>query len=620
MHSIEPLRQSVRNKGYVVFALFILFITFTRIFPVFPERAAVYILLLFLAVLAFPLRGEGVRGKAYIIFDVLLIIATVAFGLYLIFNYKEIISRQGAFTVTDVALGATAVIVTLELTRRVMFPLFLICLAFVVYMIAGEYVPGIFGTPGYSIDRIVGQLSLTMQGLFGVGLNVIIKYVIPFIIFGCLLRAAGIMEVFASLASLILRKSAGGPAKLSILTSSFFGMLSGSAIANVAFTGIFTIPLMKKYGYRSSYAGAVEACASNGGQMTPPIMGSAAFLMADYTGISYIRIILAAVLPALLYFAALFIRVHFKAKQLGLDKRTEDLGIINTGFSKLIPKLVPIVIIMTILLAGLVMWTPTRAVLVATAAAIPLSFLHRDSRLTPKKILGALRESTETSMVVAVSCIAIGIIMGVASLTGIGLKFSELMVSASGQNLFALLLLAAIACIILGMGVATTIVYIFMAIMLAPALVGLGIPLLSAHFFLLYAALLASITPPVCIASYAAAGVAGESPMKVAWEAVSLGVVSFILPFIVIFKPEVLLEGNILSIITTFLFMMAAVLGFSFALGGYINRSLTVWERILFGAVGLAMLLGNYAISLVALAIGSMLIVMPVIRKRRSPG
>jgi TRAP transporter 4TM/12TM fusion protein len=398
-----------------------------------------------------------------------------------------------------------------------------------------------------------------------------------------------------------------------------FGMMSGSSVANVAFTGTFTIPLMKRYGYKSEFAAGVEAAASTGGQLMPPIMGTAAFIMADYTAIPYVHIMVAAILPAILYYMAVFLRVHFKAKQEGLVRPSAAIVGRTASVKELIPRLIPLVIVFAVLMVGLFTWTPTRAAVVTIAAIIPLSFLRRETWLTPRKILDGLVDATRSFLPIGAALIAIGILMAVATVTGIGLKFSELMLVASGESLALLLLATAVACIIMGMGIGGTAVYVFVALMIGPALVKLGVPLLPAHLFIFYFAQLQSITPPVCMASYTAASIAKANPTKTALTGVSLGIVGFLTAFLFVLHPELLLIGSPASILIMFSLMAIGLLGLTFALGGYINRQLSLWERALF-LISAAVIFAqwNYALSLVGVAMIGVLIFVSITLKRRS--
>ena len=614
-------RENIVYVVAVVFPLLVLYNAVFRPWPVLAERAFFFGAILALTIFLIPLKSQGaVRGKIYLLIDLVLIMAVTACAVHIILNWEYILVRlSGAPRTIDIVLGIIATLVTLEATRRTMFPLVPVCLAFLLYVLFGQGIPGLFEAPSISIGTLVHKLYMATEGMFGLVLGVGLKYIIPFLIMGSILKAMGAMNVLSDLVNILVGRTVGGPAKIAVVTSSMFGMMSGSSVANVAFTGTFTIPLMKRYGYKSEFAGGVEATASTGGQLMPPIMGTAAFIMADYTAIPYVHIMVAAILPAILYYMAVFLRVHYKAKQEGLVRPSAAIVGRIASIKELIPRLIPLVIAFAILIVGLFTWTPTKAAVVTIAAIIPLSFLRRETWLTPRRIFDGLVDATRSFLPVGAALIAIGILMAVATVTGIGLKFSELMLVASGESLALLLLATAVACIIMGMGVGGTAVYVFVALMIGPALVKLGVPLLPAHLFIFYFAQLQSITPPVCMASYTAASIAKANPTKTALTGVSLGIVGFLTAFLFVLHPELLLIGSPVSILIIFSLMAIGLLGLTFALGGYINRQLSLWERALF-LISAAVIFAqwNYALSLVGVAMIGVLIFVSIILKRRS--
>jgi len=622
-HGFQSLAGLAREKiGYlvaVVFPLFILYNALFRPWLVHPERAFFFGAIIAMTIFLVPLKSKGVvRGTVLSIIDSVLIVAVIASAVHIFLDWENITLYLGAPRTIDIALGIVAIVVTLEATRRTMFPLVPITILFLLYAVYGQ-VGGLLGAPTFNLGRFIQLVYLQTEGLYGLVLNVALKYIIPFLIMGSILKVMGTMDVLADLVNAFVGRTIGGPAKIAVVTSSMFGTMSGSSVANVAFTGTFTIPMMKKYGYKSEFAGGVEATASTGGHLMPPIMGTAAFLMADYTGVPYVRIMLAAILPAILYYVALFLRVHFKAKQEGLSKPSEDIIGRIASVKELIPRLIPIVMAFAVLIVGLFTWTPTRAAIVTTGALLPLSFLRRETWLTPKKILDGLVDATRSFLPIGAALIAIGVIMAVATGTGIGLKFSDLMLIAAGESLLLLLLVTAAAAIIMGMGIGGTAVYIFVAIMLGPALVKLGVPILPAHLFIFYYSALQSITPPVCLTAYTAASIAGANPIKTALHAVSLGAVGFVVAFLFVWHPELLLMGSTASNLVTFSFMAIGTASLTFALGGYINRQLSLWERFLFVILaGVFFIQWSYAISLAAVAMTGALIFIPTILKRRS--
>jgi len=612
-------REKISFVLAVFFPLFVLYNALFHPWVVHPERAFFFGTIIALTIFLTPIKTKGiVRSKIYLAIDLILIAAVVASAVHIMLDWEYITLFMGAPRTIDILLGIVALLVTLEATRRRMFPLVPVCILFLLYALYGKYIPGLMGAPDLTFARHLHRMYLTTQGLYGLVLNVGLKYIVPFLIMGSLLKAMGAMNILNDFVNMMVGRTAGGPAKIAVITSSMFGMMSGSAVANVAFTGTFTIPLMKRYGYKPEFAAGVEACSSTGGQIMPPIMGTAAFIMADYTGIPYVRIMLAAILPALLYYLTIFLRVHYKAKQEGLQKPSADIvGRLST-VREIIPRLVPLIIVLTTLMWGLFVWTPTKAAVVTIAAIIPISFLRRETWLTPKRIINGLVDATYSFMPIGAALIAIGILMAVATATGVGLKFSELMLIASGESLVLLLLVTSFAAILFGMGIGGTAVYIFVALMLAPALVDLGIPVLPAHFFIFFWSNLQSITPPVCIASYTAASIANANPTKTAIAGVSLGFVGFLVAFLFVLHPELLLMGSAASSIITFSLMAIGIFGLVFGIGGYLNRQLSLWERALFlVAAGVVFLQLNYITSILGVvAIGVLAFVSIIIKKR----
>jgi len=547
-------------------------------------------------------------------------VAAIVSGMHLILDWPYIVDNMGMPRPIDIGMGITAILVTLEAVRRTIWQIVPVCLLVLAYAVFGQHLSGIMMSAPFDIDRVITQIYLTNQGLFGIVLGVVIKYIIPFLIMGAMLKAMGAMDVLTDFVNILVGRTTGGPAKLAVVTSGMFGMMSGSSVANVAFTGTFTIPLMKRYGYKPEFAGAVEACASNGGQLMPPIMGTSAFIMADFIGVPYLNIMLAGFIPAVLFYIAIFLRVHYKAKQEGLTRPTEDIVGRIAGFRKIAPRLIPLVVIFVILMYGLFTWTPTMAAVVTIGAMIPISFFRRESRLTPAKIVAGLKDATNSIMPIGATCIAMGLIVGITGLTGLGLKVSELMIIAAGQSLVLVLLVTFVACVIFGMGLASAAVYIFVAIMLAPALMNLGLPMLVAHFFVFYFAQLSCITPPVCLCSYAASSIAKSNAMKTAFLAVSIGIMGFVVPFLFVFHTELLLEGSLVSSVISFLFMVIGLVALVFGLGGYLNRRLSLLERAVFLVLAAVLFVQwNYVISIFGLALIGVMIFISILIKRRSP-
>ena len=471
--------------------------------------------------------------------SVALAIIGLATMFYQVWFFDDIASRYGQLTQLELYLGIAATLVLLEATRRTIgWPIVILAILFLLYAYFGNLLPGIAGHRGYNLNRIISQLYLGGGGIFGTPLGVSATFVILIVLFGAALEMSGAGKVLMDIATSVTGRSRGGPAKAAVVGSSLMGMVSGTAVANVLTTGTISIPLMKRTGYRPEAAGAIEAVASTGGQLMPPVMGAAAFLMADLTGISYFEIARAAIIPALLYYVVLFSVVHLEAVKHGIALLPQhELPSLHrtllTGFHLLLS--LPVFVYM--LFAGYsVMYSSFWAFI----AAIVLSYIRRSTWLTPRKLFRTIINGVEAVLPVATACACAGIIIGVITMTGLGLKFSSLVISLSAGNLFLALLLTMIASLILGMGLPTAAAYILVATLAAPALEQLGVNQLAAHLFVFYSAMLSSITPPVALAAYAAAGLAKANPFRIAMVACQFGCAAFIVPYFFAYNPALL--------------------------------------------------------------------------------
>lgn len=614
-------REKIAYLLTIVFPLLVAYNAFYKPWLVHPERAFFLGWILVVGIFLVPLKSQGVvRRKIYFIIDLILIAAAIACAVHIFVDWRYIVAHLGMeLRLIDMVFGIAATVIAIEATRRTMFPLVPVCLLFLAYALYGHLIPGIMQAPPLSLDRLVMQLylSYTSNGLYGLCLHVALSYIIPFLILGGLLKAMGAMDVLGDLVNRLVGRSVGGPAKIACVTSGAFGMMSGSAVANVAFTGTFTIPLMKRYGYTPEFAGGVEAASSTGGQLMPPIMGAAAFLMADYTGIPYLHICLAASLPAILYFVAIFFRIHLQAKKQGLERPAADIVGRIASIRELIPRLIPPAIIFAILMAGLFTWTATKAAIVTAVAVIPVSFLRREMRMTPRKIIAGLRDSTNSFLSIAGAVIAAGILIATVMVSGLGLKFCTLTLTLTGESLFLVLIVTAAACLLMGMGIGGIIVYVIAAVMIAPSLIKCGVPMMQAHLFIFYFAQIQSITPPVCLASYTAATIARASLVKTALLGISIGILGWVVPFFFVMHPELNFEGSPVSIAIIFLLMLIGLVGLSIGFAGYTNRQLSLWERMLFLiAAGAIFVHWSIPLTLAAVVLVAALLFIPIIKRR----
>lgn len=509
---------------------------------------------------------------------------TVAVCAYLASQNQELVQRSGSPTGLDLAAGALAIVLVLELARRATgWGLVAICVLALAYALTGPYLPGVLAHRGYGPVRLIEHLYLSTEGLWGVPLGVSADFVYLFVLFGAVLEAAGGGALLIALADRVAGKTRGGPAKTAAVASAFMGSLSGSAVANVVTTGTFTIPIMKKAGFRPHFAAGIEAAASTGGQLMPPIMGAGAFILATWTNIPYIRVASAAVIPALLYYVALLAAIHFRAGKMGIEPSTAHA---KEPVANRIHLLLPVVLIVTFLAAGR---SPMRAAFWGVVSALALVYLSPATRPSLQAVRKMVDGAGRGAVQVAAACAAAGIVVGVASLTGIGLRMSELIVTLSNGNLLAALGLTAVGSIVLGMGLPTTAAYVVLAALGAPALVELGVPLLGAHLFIFYFGCISNVTPPVSLAAFAAAGIAGASPVRTAFSAAVLASAGFIVPFMFIYGPPLLLDGSIAEIAGVSLTAAVGVTALASAAMGYGHRHLATWERVLLGVGALCL-------------------------------
>lgn len=535
-----------------------------------------------------PDGAGGARGSAAVLRDAAtaaLILVAVAGCGYLVVQHDALVRRAGIATTADLLAGGATVLVVLELARRTTgWGLVAVALLALAYAFAGPYLPGILAHPGYSPGRVIEHLYLSTEGVWGVPLGVSADFVYLFVLFGALLDAAGGGALLIALAERIAGRTRGGPAKTAAVASALMGSISGSAVANVVTTGTLTIPVMKRAGFRPHFAAAVEAAASTGGQLMPPIMGAGAFILATWTNIPYARVALAALIPSLLYYAALLAAIHFRALKMGIAPAAGGRR------EPVLPRthlLLPLLGIVALLALGR---SPMRAAFWGVAATVAATFLARATRLDRARARAALVAAAGGTVQVAAACAAAGTVVGVATLTGIGLRVSELIVTLSFGQLPLALLLTALASIVLGMGLPTTAAYVVLAALGAPALAQFGVPPLAAHLFIFYFGCISNVTPPVALAAFAAAGIAGAPPIRTGAAAMLLAAAGFVVPFMFVYGPPLLLEGSPLEITVAFATATAGVTALAAAAIGHARRPLAAWERALLTAAAVALI------------------------------
>jgi TRAP transporter 4TM/12TM fusion protein len=530
----------------------------------------------------------------------LTIVAVVAVLHVPLIPLDDLAFRVGNPTTTDVILGASLVVILVEATRRsVGWPLPIIALLFCAYAIFGPQMPGILVHPGATVSQLVDHLYLTSQGIYGIALGVVATYVFHFVLFGVFATRIGLGQLFLDCAAWVAGRYAGGPAKVSIFGSALFGMISGSSVANTVTVGSLTIPAMIRLGYKRHFAAAVESAASTGGQITPPIMGAAAFLMIEFLSLPYTTIILAAIVPAFMHFFGVFIQVHLEAKRNGLrGLRPEEMPDVKAALQRDWPTIIPLIVLIAILLAG---YTPYLAAFWGITLCIAVGLLNPRRRLTPYEIYESLRDGAKYALAVGAAAATVGIIVGVVTLTGVGFKISFIVTSTAASlasnaaaivpavfmdmkalTLLFTLIMTGVVCILMGCGIPTTANYIIMATIAAPALGMLGVEPIVAHFFVFYYGVLADITPPVALAAYAAAGMAGADPFKTGNTAFRLGLGKVLVPFVFVFSPSLLLvtKGfNWTDFTIGFLGCVAGITCLGAALSGWLLTRAVAWER-----------------------------------------
>jgi len=602
----------------------------------------------FLAFISLPLPQFGGTGNRTSWVDWPLAAVAAAVSLYSIVFFDDIfIARVGAPIAQDYMMGVLAIVIVMEATRRTMGPLLpVIGMACLLYALLGRHMPGILGHRGYSVDRVVNHIYVGTEGIYGIAVGVVATYVFHFVLFGILAQMTGLGRLFMDLATIVAGRFSGGPAKVCVVSSGLFGMISGSAIANAVTTGSLTIPLMKKYGFSSRFAGAVEASASCGGQVTPPVMGASAFVMAELLGVPYKLLVLVAIVPALFHYFACLTMVHLEAKRLRL-KGVEP---------HLIPKVsrvigeswhlvFPLIALVTMLLLD---FTPFLSafwgiVLCFVCSYIPpiarkLGWGHLQGQtLTWGPLIEGLSEGAKYALAIGAACACVGLILGTLTLSGLGFKFSGAvidlagsvgdlirsfdptgLVTENGAKVFFGLLFVAIACILMGTGIPTTPTYIILASIAAPALATLGVPLLATHFFVFYYGVLADVTPPVALAAYAAAGIAGSEPMRTGLTAFRLSMGKALVPFMFTYTPALLfIDFAWAPFVSAIVAGVIGILALSAAYTRWWAMTITRVEQVALTAGGLILVFNQFWLNVIGITIVAITLGMNTLRARR---
>lgn len=530
-------------------------------------------------------KGSGCEKNRVPIYDLFLAGLAVLPGLYLAMNYEAIANRGGLATDFEIWLGIITTLLLLETVRRVVgMPLVIICAVALLYAYFGRYMPGMFEHRGYSVARISYQMYLTQSGIMGVPLGVCATVITLFILFGTFLDRSGGSKYFVDFAQLLVSKSSGGPAKAAVVASGLMGTISGSTVANVVTTGNLTIPLMIKTGYSRAFAAAVEAVASSGGQLAPPIMGAAAFLMAEMTGIQYVDIAVAASIPALLFYVSLFCMVHFEAKRIGIRPMSPDSLPQKSKVLEGVHLFIPLIALIYLLVNN---YSPMYVGFWTILGTIAISYVRKVTWLTPAKIFESLKAGALGMMPVTAACACAGIVIGAVTVTGLPLKLSVLLIDLAGGSQLTLLILTMFASLVLGMGLPTAPAYILLATLVAPALVQTGVPVVAAHMFIFYFGIISAVTPPVALAAYAAAGISGSDPNKVGFKACTIGIATYIVPFMFVYGPALVNIGTLVEVLLSTFTAVTGIVALAVAVVGHLKAKCPIWQRVLFGASSL---------------------------------
>ena len=581
------------NVICIAFAVFQLYTATFGVLDAHLQRAIHLAFGFLLIFLLYPGRKSWSRSSMNPL-DVLLAIVGAASALYIVVNYQELVLRAGMNNETDFVVGVIGTLMVFEAARRVVgWPMITVALFFMIYAFAGPYIPGIMAHRGVQVQELFDHLFFTTEGIFGTPMGVSSTFIYLFILFGSYLEATGLGKFFIDLANAIAGWAAGGPAKVAVLSSGLMGTVSGSSVGNVAGTGAFTIPMMKKLGYRPAFAGAVEAAASTGGQLMPPVMGAAAFLMAEFVGVPYFDVVKAAVIPALLYYIGVWLGVHYEAKKYGLKGTPrEELPKFGPLFMEKGHLALPLAVIVYLLVSG---YTPMRAALAAIVLSIVCACLRKSTRIGFREIVQGLIDGSKGVLGVLIACATAGIIIGVVTKTGVGLKVATALLDLSGGQLLPAMFFTMVTSLILGMGVPTTANYVITSTIAAPALVQMNVPVLAAHMFAFYFGIVADVTPPVALAAYAGAGIAGANPMRCGVIAAKLAIAAFIVPYIFVLAPELLMiHATPLTITLSALTAIVGMWGVSVAMIGFCQNLLNLPQRVLFLAGGIGMIIPGH--------------------------
>ena len=561
---------------------------------------------------------ESKARQLWWIYDGFLIGATLFICWYFLSHANALnlrVYNVDPMTTLDITVAVLLLFVLMEAVRRVVsLALFVVILFFMAYAFFGQYISGIFRFAGMNFAQFCETLMLSQNGIFGSPLSASVGTLFYFMVFGAFFSNCGGGGVLIDAGMKLSDKTAGGPAKAAVLSSGLLGMISGSAVANVSTTGVLTIPLMKKAGYTPEEAGAVESVASTGGQIMPPIMGAGAFIMAEMIGIPYMDIATAAILPAVAYFGAVFILVHLLAKKKQMSTTNDALKYQGSPILPRVYRLVPIILLVIMIFAGMSM---PRAAIYCTALSIILCMLSKDTRMSARQLMETLIEGVRQAANVAIPTAACGIMIGIVVRSGVAVKVAKLIGTSGNNSLLLALVVAAVGCLMLGMALPTVAAYLIANTLFCSAIQGLGIEALVANMFIFYFGVVAQITPPVCLASFTAAGIANASAWKTGWKAFFFAITAFIAPFMFVYRPSILLIGTVTEILISCAMTACATFFLAAGVAGYMGKTLSAAERVLFFAAALMFIMPGSMFDLIGIVMGVVLVVWCLIFSRR---
>ncbi|MFC3783297.1 TRAP transporter permease [Bacillus chungangensis] len=629
LEKFDPESGARQYKGWMQWVIFILLLSFSifqlytaikGILPAQLQRSIHLGFALGLIFLLFPARKKSPKRGKIVWYDVILSLLGFGVGAYWPLNYNKLITSIGVLDSVDFYVGIAAILLVLEATRRVVgIPITIISILFLLYALYGPYMPGFLVHRGISLDRLVQTMFFTTEGILGTPLSVSSTFIFLFLLFGAFLVKTGVGSYFNDLAVSIAGRRTGGPAKVAIFSSALQGTISGSSVANVVTSGSFTIPMMKKLGYKREFAGGVEAAASTGGQLMPPIMGAAAFLMVEFIGggITYWDIAKAAAIPALLYFTGIWIMTHFEAKRLGLQGLTKEEMPNRLQVFKKLYLLTPILAVIILLMTGRsVMNAALWSIVITIAVGFINRLLDRSAKFSIVDLVVALTDGARTALGVAAATACAGIIVGVVTKTGLGLKLGTGLLTLANDKLLLTLFFTMIASLILGMGSPTTANYVITSTIAAPAIILMGIPDLAAHLFVFYFGIMADITPPVALAAFAAAGVASGEPLRTGVNSAKLAIAAFIIPYMFVLSPELLMiDTTWYQLIWVVATAIAGMMAVGAGVIGYWYRRLNPVERLISIGAGLALIYPEGMTDFIGLLVFIGLIVLQFIFK-----